>query len=67
MTIHLVSETIDAKRAPAGALFQLVWGIYVDQGVDADSAIVNHAIRITHQSDIGWADMLLDEYRHAII
>ena len=52
MTIHLVGETIDAKRAhqraQAGELVQLVRGIYVDQGVDADAAIMNHAIRIAH-------------------
>ncbi|WP_041390597.1 HipA domain-containing protein [Sphingobium chlorophenolicum] len=52
MTIHLVGETIDAKRAhqraQAGELDQLVRGIYVDQGVDADAAIVDHAIRIAH-------------------
>ena len=50
MTIHLVGETIDAKRAhqraQAGELVQLVRGIYVDQDVDADAAIMGHAIRI---------------------
>lgn len=52
MTIHLVGETIDAKRAhqraQAGKLVQLVRGIYVDHDVDADAAIMNHAIRIAH-------------------
>ncbi len=52
MTIHLVGETIDAKRAhqrvQAGDLVQLVRGIYVDQDVDADATIMNHAIRIAH-------------------
>ena len=52
MTIHLVGETIDAKRAhqraQAGELVQLMRGIYVDQGVDADSAILSHAVRIAH-------------------
>jgi serine/threonine-protein kinase HipA len=52
MTIHLVGETIDAKRAhqraQAGELVQLVRGIYVDHDVDADAAIMNHAIRIAH-------------------
>jgi serine/threonine-protein kinase HipA len=52
MTIHLVGETIDAKRAhqrtQAGELVQLVRGVYVDQNVDADAAIMNHAIRIAH-------------------
>ena len=50
MTVHLVGETIDAKRAhqcaQAGELVQLVRGIYVDQDVDADAAIMGHAIRI---------------------
>ena len=50
MTVYLVGETIDAKRAhqraQAGELVQLVRGIYVDQDVDADTAIMGHAIRI---------------------
>lgn len=50
MTVHLVGETIDAKRAhqraQAGELVQLVRGIYVDQDVDADAAVMGHAIRI---------------------
>lgn len=52
MTIHLVGETIDAKRAyqraQVGELVQLVRGIYVEQDVDADAAILSHAIRIAH-------------------
>ncbi|HEY4547898.1 MAG TPA: type II toxin-antitoxin system HipA family toxin [Pedomonas sp.] len=52
MAIHLVGETIDAKRAhqraQAGELIQLVRGIYVDQDVDADAAILGHAVRIAH-------------------
>ncbi len=52
MAIHLVGETIDAKgahqRAQAGELVQLVRGIYVEQDVDADAAILSHAVRIAH-------------------
>ncbi|WP_312217528.1 HipA domain-containing protein [Sphingobium yanoikuyae] len=52
MTIHLVGETIDAKRAhqraQAGEFVQLMRGIYVDHCVDADATIMNHAIRIAH-------------------
>lgn len=52
MAIHLVGETIDAKRAhqraQAGELIQLVRGIYIDQNVDAEAAILSHAVRIAH-------------------
>lgn len=52
VTIHLVGETIDAKRAhqraQAGELVQLVRGVYVADNVDADAAILGHAIRIAH-------------------
>lgn len=52
MTIHLVGETIDAKRAhqraQAGELIQLVRGVYVDHDADADAAILGHAVRIAH-------------------
>jgi len=52
MTIHLVGETIDAKRAhqraQAGELIPLVRGVYVDHGADADAAILGHAVRIAH-------------------
>lgn len=52
MAIHLVGETIDAKRAhqraQAGELIQLVRGVYVDHGADAEAAILSHAVRIAH-------------------
>jgi serine/threonine-protein kinase HipA len=52
MTIHLVGETIDAKRAHqrarSGELIQLVRGVYVDHDGDAEAAILGHAVRITH-------------------
>jgi len=52
MTIHLVGQTIDAKRAhrraKVGELIQLVRGIYVDSDADADAAILGHAVRIAH-------------------
>ena len=52
MAIHLVGETIDAKRAhqraQAGELIQLVRGVYVDHDVDAEAAILGHAVRIAH-------------------
>lgn len=52
MAIHLVGETIDAKRAhqrmQAGEFVPLVRGVYVNRDVDADMAILNHAIRIAH-------------------
>lgn len=52
MAIHLVGETIDAKRAhqraQAGELIQLVRGVYVDHEADADAAILGHAVRIAH-------------------
>jgi len=52
MAIHFVGETLDAKRAhqraQAGEIIQLVRGIYVDVGVDADAAVLAHAIRIAH-------------------
>ncbi len=51
-TLHLVGETIDAKRAhqraQAGEILQLVRGVYVDQAADVDAAILDHAIRIAH-------------------
>lgn len=50
MAIHFVGETLDAKRAhrraQAGEIIQLVRGIYVDDGVDADAVVLAHAIRI---------------------
>jgi serine/threonine-protein kinase HipA len=52
MAIHLVGETIDAKRAhqraQAGELVQLVRGVYVDHDADAEAAILGHAVRIAH-------------------
>jgi len=52
MAIHLVGETIDAKRAhqraQAGELIQLVRGVYVDHEADAEAAILGHAVRIAH-------------------
>jgi serine/threonine-protein kinase HipA len=52
MTIHMVGETLDAKRAhqraQAGEIIQLFRGIYVDHGIDADAAVLDHAIRIAH-------------------
>lgn len=52
MVIHLVGETIDAKRAhqraQAGELIQLVRGVYVDHDGDAEATILGHAVRIAH-------------------
>lgn len=52
VAIHLVGETIDAKRvhqrAQAGELIQLVRGVYVDRGGDAEATILGHAVRIAH-------------------
>ena len=52
MPLHLVGETIDAKRAhqraQAGELIQLVRGVYVDHDADADAMILGHAVRIAH-------------------
>lgn len=49
--IHLVGETIDAKRAyegaQAGRLIPLVRGVYADSG-DVDVQVVRHAVRIAH-------------------
>ena len=48
--LHLVGETIDAKRAyhraQAGALTQLVRGVYVESDGDAETVIFGHAVRI---------------------
>ncbi|RJT27533.1 type II toxin-antitoxin system HipA family toxin [Mesorhizobium waimense] len=48
--LHLVGETIDAKRAhlraQAGDLLQLVRGIYVDAADDVEAMILGHAVRI---------------------
>lgn len=52
MALHFVGETIDAKRAhqraQAGELTQLVRGIYVERGGDAEIEILGHAVRIAH-------------------
>ncbi|MER9566592.1 type II toxin-antitoxin system HipA family toxin [Mesorhizobium sp. M0571] len=48
--LHLVGETIDAKRAhlraQVGELVQLVRGIYVDAADDIEATILDHAVRI---------------------
>ncbi|MBX9813437.1 MAG: HipA domain-containing protein [Qipengyuania sp.] len=52
MAIHLVGETIDAKRAhhraQAGELTQLVRGVYVDSDSDIETEILGHAVRVAH-------------------
>ena len=52
MAIHLVGETIDAKRAhqraQRGELIPLVRGVYVDHDGDAETAILAQAVRIAH-------------------
>lgn len=51
MGIHLVGETLDARRAyqlvQAGQLVPLVRGVYADPD-GADAAILRHAVRIAH-------------------
>ena len=48
--LHLVGETIDAKRAhlraQAGELVQLVRGVYVDSTDDIEATILGHAVRV---------------------
>jgi len=52
MALHLVGETIDAKRAhqraQTGELIQLVRGVYVDDQGDIEVTILGHAVRIAH-------------------
>jgi serine/threonine-protein kinase HipA len=52
MALHLVGETIDAKRAhqraQAGDLIQLVRGVYVENQGDIEATILGHAVRIAH-------------------
>src|SRR5215207_5156350 len=52
MALHLVGETIDAKRAhlraQAGELIQLIRGVSVDQAGDIEATILGHAVRIAH-------------------
>jgi len=49
MSLHLVGETIDARRAhqraQAGELVPLVRGVYADPG-DVDATVLDHAVRI---------------------
>ncbi|HET6197115.1 MAG TPA: type II toxin-antitoxin system HipA family toxin, partial [Acetobacteraceae bacterium] len=51
MGIHLVGETLDAKRAyqqaQAGQLISLVRGVYADPG-EVDAQVMRHAVRIAH-------------------
>ncbi len=48
--LHLVGETIDAKRAyhraQAGTLIPLVRGVYVESDSDTETVILGHAVRI---------------------
>ena len=50
MALHLVGDNLDAARghrmAEAGELVQLMRGIYVDAGDDADDLVMRHAVRI---------------------
>jgi serine/threonine-protein kinase HipA len=52
MALHLVGETIDAKRAHLRAqgdeLVQLVRGVYVAATDDVEATILGHAVRIAH-------------------
>lgn len=52
MALHLVGETIDAKRAhqraQAGDLIQLLRGVYVENQGDIEATILGHAVRIAH-------------------
>ncbi|HAY07132.1 MAG TPA: HipA domain-containing protein [Hyphomonas sp.] len=52
MELHLVGQTIDAKRAhqraQAGELIQLVRGVYVDDQGNIEATILDHAVRIAH-------------------
>ncbi|MFN0070501.1 MAG: type II toxin-antitoxin system HipA family toxin [Chloroflexota bacterium] len=52
MSVHLVGENIDAKRAhlraQSGELIPLVRGVYVDHNGDVDAAILGHAVRVAH-------------------
>ena len=48
--LHLVGETIDAKRAhqraQAGSLIPLIRGVYVESNSDTETVILGHAVRI---------------------
>jgi serine/threonine-protein kinase HipA len=52
MVLHLVGETIDAKRAHlaahAGELIPIMRGIYVGSKDDIEAAILGQAVRIAH-------------------
>jgi serine/threonine-protein kinase HipA len=52
MALHLIGETIDARRAhqraQAGELIRLVRGVYVDLQGDIEATILGHAVRIAH-------------------
>jgi serine/threonine-protein kinase HipA len=52
VALHLVGETIDKAKAhyqaEAGKLLQLMRGIYVDAGDNADELVRRHAVRIAH-------------------
>jgi serine/threonine-protein kinase HipA len=52
MTLHLVGETIDAKRAhrlaQQGELIKLMRGIYAERADPADDLVLRHAVRIAH-------------------
>lgn len=52
MALHLVGETIDAKRAHAraqrGELLQLIRGVYLERDDPADALVLRHAVRIAH-------------------
>jgi serine/threonine-protein kinase HipA len=52
LAVHLVGETIDAKRAhlqaQSGELIQLVRGIDADDDGNAEAVILGHAVRIAH-------------------
>ena len=50
MGLYLVGDNLDAnrgyRRAETGELIQLMRGIYVDAGDDADDLVLRHAVRI---------------------
>lgn len=52
MSIHLVGETIDRRRAhllaQEGGLVPLVRGVYAQADQDVDAAVQAHAVRIAH-------------------
>src|ERR1700676_3041302 len=50
MPLHFIGEHLDKAsghyRAETGKLVQLVRGVYVDAGDDADATVLRHAVRI---------------------